>query len=192
MSAKHRNCFWNDENRNGEDSSLLSSHISGGEIYSRFMGRLWVLRILGCSQQEGVATCLLSVLLQPSCGPTLVDFSEITWHPYCAWLRGGSASAGLCYGQHGPPSPCWLYPLPLLKKIKKRWVGLMFEHIKHIHKHFKCVSRQFFHFAFCIDSILRTNPCLLNHIFVYPDSLCLYTHIISNKSRPPPEGFVIK
>lgn len=88
-----------------------------GEIYSGFTSRLRVLRLLGCSQREGVATCLLSVLLQPSCGPTLVDFTEITWHPHWGWLRGGSAPAGLCHGQQGPPplSPAAFSPLPFQK-----------------------------------------------------------------------------
>lgn len=122
------------ENWIGEDSSPPSAHISGGKIYSRFTGRLRVLRLLGCSQQEGVATCLLSVLLQPSCGPTLVDFSEITWHPHCGWLRGGSVSAGLCYGQHGPPPPSPAAFTPCLSR-RKRLGWLVFEHTKHIHKH---------------------------------------------------------
>lgn len=88
-SAKNRNCFRNDQKWKGRgDSSLLSAHISGKEIYSRFMSRLQARCLLGCSQQEGVATCLHSVLQQPSCGPTLVDFSEITWHPDCGWLQG--------------------------------------------------------------------------------------------------------
>lgn len=114
MSAKNRNCFRNDENWIGGDSSLLSAHISGEEIYSRFMIRLWVLRLLGCSQQEGVATCLLSVLLQPSCGPTLVDFSEITWHPDCGWLRGGFCLCRTLLWS-ARTSSCCLYPPPLQK-----------------------------------------------------------------------------
>lgn len=76
--------------------------------------------VLGCSQQEGVATCLLSVLIRPSCGPTLVDFSEITWHPHCRCHRGCSASAGLPWSAWASSSSCCLYPLHLQEK---GWAG---------------------------------------------------------------------
>ena len=105
----------------------VRSYCTAGEIYSGFKGRVWVLRLFGCSQQEVVATCLLSVLLQPSCGPTLVDFLEITWLPHWGWLRRGSASAGLCNGQHRPP--------PLSPAALKKKVGEVFVHTKLIQKH---------------------------------------------------------
>lgn len=177
----------------GEIPSPLSAHTcSGEESTVDSQARLRVLRLLGCSQQEGVATCLLSVLLQPSCGPTLVDFSEITWHPHWGWLRGGSASAGLCYGQHRPPPPP-AAPAAFTSHLCKK------EKHTHRYSHNHNVFKKKIAFPllplskltwwqcllFTFNSIQRTNPCPFIHIF-----LCLdYTQLISNMSRPPARGF---
>lgn len=132
------------------------------EIYSRFRGRLWVLRLLGWSQQEGVATCLLSVLLQPSCGPALVDFAEITWHPHHGWLQGGSASARTLLRSartsSSSASCCCLYPLLLQKK---RLGSIVFEHTENMHRYQNSLSliSLLFFFLCRQDWLLLTSKC---------------------------------
>lgn len=81
------------------------------------MSRLRALCLLGCSQQEGVATCLHSVLQQPSCGPTLVDFSEITWHPDCGWLQGDCCLCSTLLWSALASSLRCLYHLPSPKSV---------------------------------------------------------------------------
>ena len=84
MSAKNSKGFWSDGDWVGGKSPRCQLTFRG-EKSTEDSRAGCVLRLLCSSQREGVATCLLSVLLQPSCGSTLVDFLEITWHSH--WGR---------------------------------------------------------------------------------------------------------
>lgn len=120
MSAKNSKGFWNDGDWVGENPLLLSAHIQG-EKSTEDSRAGCVLRLLCSSQRVGVAMCLLSVLLQPSCGSTLVDFLEITWHSHWGrlclyrtlqWSARASSSYSSC-----------LYP-PQLQKKKAGLAGV--------------------------------------------------------------------
>lgn len=183
----------------------LSAHIQG-EKSTEDSRAGCVLRLLCSSQRVGVATCLLSVLLQPSCGSTLVDFLEITWHshwgPLCLcrtlqWSARASSSFSSC-----------LYP----PQLQKRRLGLpVFEHIRSFHKH--NISFFFHKKSQMLRSLLLSkltndwqlhlflpfwiahrlhllySSWLVNQICLYPEFSYLSTQIIVNKSRPPAGGF---
>lgn len=165
--------------KGGGDSSLLSAHISGKEIYSTFMSRLQARCLFGCSQQEGVATCLHSVLQQPSCGPTLVDFSEITWHPDCGWLQGDCCLCRTLLWSALASSLCCFYHLPSPKSVsvwthEESFQQIAFQFLSSIRKIFllrpkanKWLSFYFYfqHLPYSLDEAMTTKSTL--HFFFF-------------------------
>lgn len=120
--------------------------------------------------------CYASALCSPAAQLwTLVDFTEITWHPQRGWLRVGSASAARASST---------FPAAFSPLFPKR-VGLMFQWPQAYSQaeNFKKFIISFSPLQFSTDKhILLKSNLLLSRLFVS------YTQIISSQSRPPARG----